>query len=1151
MIYRITAYLCIAVAATIVSVRPASAQPATGAPLYEYLPPSYTGILFEDRITENQEFNIQDFIYAYNGGGVAIGDINGDGLPDIYFTAPQLGNRLYLNKGNLKFEDISVKAGVYDTSGISFGVTMADVNGDGRIDIYVCKQNRPNALYINNGDMTFTDRAKEYGVDWDKSSTQAAFFDYDRDGDLDLYIATNGDARGENYTRKGISDRLYRNNGDGTFTNVSEQAGIGDRGYGLGVSIGDINNDNWPDIYVTNDFDERDILYINNANGTFTNRTKEAMKHTTEFGMGNDIADFNNDGYPDIMAVDMLPEDHKRLMGHMGSQSVFSPLFDSTQLMRNVLQVNRGNGTFADIGQLAGVSETDWSWAVLFEDLDMDGNKDIFIANGYKRDVSNLDVIYNMARTRMDKLTMLNNVPTTRLQNYAFHNDGHLSFAKYTDQWGFSQVVNTNGAAFADLDRDGDLDLVLNNMDTVAFVYRGNAVENHIGNYLRVAFKGKGMNTEGIGARVVLHTKNGIQMRENYKTRGYLSSVEAIAQFGLGDLTSVDEVTVTWPDGKMQTLRNVPVNQVLTVDWNAATEIAEVPTKSPNTLFTEVADTNVLNYTHKENLSFDDFERERLLPNRLSRNGPGIAVGDANGDGLDDVYLGGAKFTPGKLYMQTPDGHFEQSWQSVFAIDSNSEDMGALFFDADGDGDLDLYVVSGGNEYIDNSPELQDRLYINDGKGSFTKSVDALPQMLTSGSCVVAADYDGDGDMDLFVGGRVVPGEYPKTPRSYILNNKKGKFTDVTEAIAPELAHVGMITAAIWTDFDNDNRPDLVMVGEWMAPHFFQNNRGKFTDVSPKSGVDSNYGWWNSIASGDFDNDGDIDYVFGNLGLNADKRLRASKEYPIKLYATDFDDNGSLDLVTSYFYHGIEYPSRSRIKASEQMPPLIRRKFPTFASYAAASILEIYDKKKLDSAMKFQANDLATSYVENLGNGKFRISQLPLLAQVSPTYGMIVEDFNADGNLDLLLAGNFYGPNQDIVRYDAGSGLYLKGDGKGDFTAVPVTESGFFAPNDTRGITSLKDGTSNSLYTLVVNNNGRVQIFKRDFGSSEGKLVNFETEGMYTHLIMKFADGRSRRYECSYGSGYLSQCSGTILVTPNASSVTLYKGSKAIKKINF
>lgn len=1119
--------------------------------LYELLSPSQTGVTFANRITETKEFNIQEFIYAYNGGGVGVSDVNNDGLPDLFFTSMQMQNKLYLNKGNLQFEDITPQAGFIANDGISFGVSMIDINADGWMDIYICRQDGPNRLYINNGNLTFTERAQEFGLAYSPSSTHSAFFDYDRDGDLDVYVLVNGDARGDNYTRKGLTDHLFRNNGNNTFTDVTSQSGISDRGYGLGIGVGDVNDDQWPDIFITNDFEERDIIYLNNRNGTFTNATKAVTKHTTEFGMGNDIADFDNDGHLDIVAVDMLPEDHKRLFGHMGSQSVYSPLFDSTQLMRNILLKNRGNGTFADIAFLSGIAETDWSWACLFEDLDHDGYKDLYVANGYKRDVSNLDVINNFSRTMMDKVSAIKLVPTTRLQNYVFHNNGDLTFSKTTDQWGFSQVINTNGAAFADLDRDGDLDLVLNNLDSVAYIYRSNAVENHVGNFFRVKLNGKAQNTEGIGARIDVWGNGKHQVREAYRSRGYLSSVEPIPHFGVGQATVIDSVRVIWSDGAEQVVRNVAANQVFTFNQSEATAAAPNNKSQTPTLFTEITADNGLRFNHRENTKWDDFERERLLPNRLSRSGPGIAVGDINGDNREDVFVGGAKFQPGKIFIQLSDETFQQQDQPSIAADSASEDMGALFFDADGDNDLDLYVVSGGNEYQAESQELQDRLYLNDGKGNFKKNADALPQMLTSGSSVIAADYDSDGDLDLFVAGRCIPGQYPLNPRSYLLNNTKGKFTDVTAKNAPELDTIGMVTSAIWSDYDNDNDPDILLVGEWMTPRVIRNDKGKFKDVTASSGLEKEYGWWNSIIAGDFDNDGDMDYVAGNLGLNTSLRMKASQEYPIRLYANDFDDNGSLDLITSYYYRGIEYPTRGRQTMASQMPPFIRRKFPTYASYAAASIQEIFDKKRLDSAIRLQASTMASSYIENLGNGKFKLSSLPLQAQVSPVFGTITQDFNADGNLDLVLVGNFYGPNQDVVRYDAGSGLVLQGDGKGNFTPVGPAQSGLFANNDARGVTALQQSENNSLTMIVVNNNAPFQIFQREYGANDGKLMNFETQGKYTHLIVTFNDGRQRRYECAYGSGYLSQCSGAILITPQAQSVTLFKGAKQLKQINF
>lgn len=1132
-------------------------------PLFTFLPPSETGVTFANPILETQDYNINVFIYAYNGAGVAVGDVNGDALPDLFFGSSQGSCKLYLNRGNFRFDDATQSAGLADSTGVHFGVSMIDIDGDQDLDIYLCKEFEPNKLFINNGNGTFTERAKEYGLDWNGFSMQAAFFDYDRDGDLDMYLGLNG--RGSNnpqvalsasnttsdYLFRGQPDQLFRNNGNRTFTNVTKEAVIFDNGFCQSVAIGDVNNDGWPDIYLANDFDVRDILYLNNHNGTFRDASRQAFRHTSAASMGTDIADFNNDGLLDIISLDMLPEDHKRRMSHIGVGPIYSPIYDSTQMTRNVLQLNLGNGSFADIGQLVGIAETDWSWAALFEDFDNDGNKDLFVTNGYKRDVGNLDITFNIQRTRMDPVTLYRNIPTTRLQNYIFRNNGDLTFSKYNNQWGITQIINSNGAVVCDLDRDGDLDIVTNNVDSVAFLYRNNAAQRSLGRYLRVALRGKSPNTEGIGARIELWAGGNYQLREVYRNRGYLSSVEPITHMGVANATVVDSLKVTWPDGSVQWLRNVATNQTLSVSQSEASAqptVAATPSITP--LFTD-AGKDVLKFTHRENGEYDDFKRERLIPRRFSKNGPGIASGDVNGDHLEDLFIGGAKGIDGKIFLQKPDGTFSQTVQHSIAADSTSEDMGALLFDADNDGDNDLYVVSGGNEFDANASELQDRLYLNDGKGKLTRATAALPRMLTSGSCVIAADYDADGDLDLFVGGRVVPGAYPTSPRSYLLRNDKGKFTDATAAVAPGLETVGMVSGAIWTDADNDNAVDLFIVGEWMAPRLFRNNKGKFQDITPSTGLDSATGWWNSIIAADFDNDGDMDYVAGNLGLNTNSRHNASQQFPVRLYANDFDENGSLDLVMSYYYQGTEYPMRDRTTMSSQMPAYIRRKYPTFSAFAASPLSAMFSKEKLDSAQRLFATTFSSSYIENLGGGKFAIRPLPILAQLSPTHGMIAEDFTGDGNLDLLLTGNFHGVDQEVIQYDAGQGLLLRGDGKGGFEAETIAESGFFAPNDARGVVSVRKGTGNALYAVVANNNAPAQVFERQFPPQAGTLWNVDKSLGYTHLLLTFGNGSQRRYECSIGSGYLSQCSGAILIPPTATQATVYRGAKLLKTISF
>lgn len=1125
--------------------------------LFTRLPVEQTGITFSNDVIEDEDFNINVFIYSYNGGGVAVGDVNHDGLLDLYFSGTQAHapSRLYLNRGNLRFEDVSATAGLLDSIGVRYGVTMIDINADGWLDIYVSKQEHPNALYINNKNGTFTERAKEYGLDYCCSSTHSAFLDYDLDGDLDVYIGLNGIARGNDYTNKGLNDRFFRNNGNGTFTDVTEEVGLHDKGYALSVTVGDVNNDGWPDIYVTNDFDWRDILYLNNRNGTFAEATKEVMKHTTEFGMGSDIADFNNDRLLDIIAVDMLPEDHWRKMSNMGSQNSFSPLFDSTQMMRNTLQLNRGNGMFSEIAQLSGIDETDWSWSPLFADYDHDGYMDLFITNGYKRDVANRDVIEYF--TRASPISMLKRVPSIKLKNYAYRNNGDLTFEKVSDAWGLGDFVNSNGAMYADLDNDGDLDLVVNNLDTVAAVYRNNSSELGKGNWLQIRLEGSGKNPGGVGTRVEIRYGRSSQIREFSPTRGYLSSSHDLLHFGLGDVSKIDRVLVTWQDGAAQVIENVNANQVITLrrkDAGGGIDIASLRGPDPEMTivktFTELDSTTGLDYAHKENY-FDDFNRERLMPQTLSRNGPGLAVGDVDGNGLDDVYFGASRGLPGRLYLQSTPGKFERRQVAAFDSDSLCEDMGALFFDADGDGDRDLYVASGGNEVTEGDSTLQDRLYLNDGAGGLTRSYDALPEMRVSTASVAGSDFDGDGDIDLFVAGRCVPGSYPDVSRSYLLENRGGRFNDVTESVAPDLVRPGMVTSAIWSDYDGDNRQDLVLTGEWLGIRFFRNVDGKkLTDVVSSdraNGLDSIEGWWHSLSAGDFDNDGDMDYVAGNMGQNTVQTLQPTKEFPIRLYANDFDNNTSRDLVMTYYYAGREFPARGRAAMISQMGTYMKRKFPSFTPYSVSQIDEIFDSTKLRSAIQRHATTFHNAYIENLGNGRFRMHRLPTLAQASPMFGTAVGDFNADGNLDVLAMENFYGPDREVIRYDAGFGLYLAGDGRGGFKEMPVTESGFFAPHDGRSIGLVDIGTDTALYVIAVNNNALAQVFRHDYGQLEGRLLKVDPNQGYTHAVIEFEDGRKRREEFPLGSGYLSQSSHLLLATPDMKSVTYYRGQEKAK----
>ncbi len=1151
---------------------PAYAQPGPSGhkealtTLFQLLSPDETGVRFADIITENELLNGVNNINSYNGSGVAAGDINGDGLPDLFFCATSVGNRLYINKGNFTFEDATERSGLADSGYIRRGAVMVDIDADGDLDLYVCRIEAPNKLYLNDGRGNFTDRAKEFGLDASDFSTQANFFDYDGDGDLDMYLAVNGRTVDGSWTRSGNPDRLYRNNGNNSFTDVSTQAGIADTAYAHSVTISDLNGDGRPDIFVANDFEARDICYINNGNGTFTDKVGSMLRHYSTSTMGSDIADYNNDGLPDIFSLDMIPEDHVRELALSQSLSVLSPIFDSAQVPRNMLQLNRGGGIFSEIAQLAGISSTDWSWAVLVADFDNDGLKDAFVANGIKRDLTSRDASYRVmlvepgdevytnpteTQLRQRMLKVAQRYPSVPVPNYGFRNNGDLTFSNVSDAWGLDQPSFSHGSVYIDLDLDGDLDLVTNNVDAPAFIYRNMAREEGRGNYLRVQLEGMGKNPAAYGARVSIRTGDRQQMLEHYPVRGYLGSVDQTLHFGLGAASSVDEITVRWPDGKVQTVKNIAANQTLKLSQKNAAGSRE-KAKAARGLFALADTAKTIAYRHRENI-FDDLKRERILPRRLSQNGPGMAVGDVNADGLDDIFIGGALGEAGALFIQQSNGRFLRSSDSaIFRADAASEDMGAIFFDADGDRDLDLYVVSGGNETPEGAAPLQDRLYINNGKGVFSKSANAIPADATSGSCVVAGDYDRDGDLDLFVGGRLVPGKYPMPTRSYILRNDGGRFSDVTEQVAPELMKAGMVCAAIWSDHDNDGDLDLLIAGEWMPVRVLDNNGGRFA-TRQNTGIDSASGWWNSLVAGDFDNDGDIDYVAGNLGHNW--RYRASPEYPIEMYSFDFDGNGSLDGVLAYNdrKYGKLFPVVDRDRMSMQIPST-QAKFNTFTSYAQATIQEMYPAEKLKAAYHTTVNRFTTSYIENLGGGRFAMHDLPLMAQLSPTFGLLADDYNADGNLDLFMSGNFYdGPEPMLTRYDASCGLVMLGDGKGGFTPLTPEQSGVVARADARGAAAVRigKGGNSALCNMVLNNGGWVQSFRLEGNSGKMRFFTLDPSVTATHGVLAMKDGTKRRHEFSVGSGYLTQNSQTIVIPASAASLTLFNGDQQVKSVTF
>ncbi len=1077
---------------------------------FTLLSPKTTGINFKNLVRETEEFNVLTYGYLYNGGGVSIGDVNNDGLPDIYFTGNMVGSHLYINKGDFEFEEIAKEAGVFAAGLWNTGTTMADVNADGLLDIYVCRSAAPNPskrknlLFINNGpsaesgQVSFTEKASEYGIDDTGYSTQATFFDYDKDGDLDIYVLNHSTqefagfgqitASLKNKKNPSFSDKLYRND-NGKFTDVSEAAGLISNvlGFGLGLAISDINDDGWLDIYISNDYNEQDYLYINNQDGTFSENLEHFIGHTSLFSMGSDIADVNNDGYTDIMTLDMLPEGNirQKMVSGPDNYDKYQLLVQSgfyNQTMRNMLQLNNKGQAFSEIGQFSGISNTDWSWASLFADLDNDGFKDLFITNGYKRDYTNMDfmnfaVQEKLKENKTGKKTaiteLLENIPSTIEENYTYHNNGDLTFTKVNSAWGLDQKSLSNGAAYGDLDNDGDLDLVVNNIESAAFVYRNNSEKFTDNHYLKIQLKGDRKNTFGIGSKVTVHNGGQKFVQELIPTRGYQSSVDYTLVFGLSDAKKVDSLTVSWPDTRKQTLTNVKTNQTLLVKQSESKMVRnkEAQNKvetSNQRYFKDVSQDSLIPYIHVEN-NYTDFKREQLLPHKLSTQGPKMAKGDVNGDGLEDIFVGGAKGSPGELLLQTTKGIFHAT-SSAFDADSGSEDVDALFFDADNDGDLDLYVVSGSNEFEIDAPELQDRLYLNMGKGEFKNMATCLPPMAVSGSCVTANDFDNDGDQDLFVGGRGIPGQYPISTRSYILENDgKGNFKDITASVSAALEFPGMVTDAIWTDFNGDGKVDLMLVGEFMAIRAFENTGGQLAELNANSGLTDSQGWWNRIAQGDFDNDGDMDYILGNFGLNS--QLKASPDEPVQMYYKDFDGNGSLDPIMTSYIMGESYPVFSKDDLLGQLSGL-KKKYVNYSDYADQKITDIFTSEELSDAKILKAKNFSTSYIENLGNNKFKISPLPAPAQFSPIYGILVQDFNTDGNLDVILAGNFFGTRVKYGRYDANKGLLLLGNGKGNFEPVSAQESGLNIDGEVRDISSIKVADGKQLLLFARNDEG-------------------------------------------------------------------------------
>ena len=1155
--------------------------------LFNQISSFHSGINFNNTVTENDSVNPIDLVNVYNGGGVGIGDFNNDGWQDIYFTGNMVPCKLYLNKGNFTFEDITGQAGVAGMGRWARGVSVIDINNDGLMDLYVCNTiskdslQRSNILYVNqgidkNGIPHFQDMSAEYGLHVSLQSTMATFFDYDNDGDLDMYLTVN-DATSRNnpsiFLQRNTRNlapsrgRLYRNDMDpqlhhAVFHDVSQQAGITSEGYGHAATICDINNDGWKDIYVSDDFISDNILYINNHDGTFTNETKDYFKHTSYNAMGQDVTDINNDGLPDVVELDMNPEDNYRKKMMLSADSYQSyQNFDffgyQYQYVRNTLQLNQGSRTlqndtigkpaFSEIGFMSGISQTDWSWTPLVADFDNDSYRDIIVTNGFPRDLTDHDFMTyrSEAIVPASKKTILQQIPQVKLHNYAFRNNGDLTFADASANWGLLMPTFSNGAAYADFDNDGAMDMVINNINDKALLYRNTSRDktDSANHFLQIKFTGDKQNRNGIGAVVRIYyngTKQ--QVFENNPYRGYISTDECIAHFGLGKTDRLDSVVILWNDSKKQVLQNIKADQLLQVNIADAKDAYSLqqPPVAAHALFGETTNENGLKYLHRQS-DFADFNIQKLLPHKLSEYTPALAAGDIDGNGLDDLIVGGDCYNHAQLFLQQANGKFIQK-DILPQVQTGSEgyqDEGIVIFDANGDGKPDVYIASGGYKNEPGSAAYQDHLYINDGKGNFTRDTTALPLNHTSKLCVRTFDYNGDGKPDLFVSGRVDPWHYPKPVSSFILRNDsqngKAKFTDVTREVAPGLQNIGLVCDALFSDFDNDNQSDLILAGEWMPVTFFKNENGRFVNVTHSSGIAGQPGWWNSITAGDFRHTGRTDYIIGNVGLNT--LYQASSRYPVYITAKDFDNNGSYAAIPSLFLpdeNGVkkEFPAFGRDDMIKQMISL-KKRYTNYKSYATTTMDSLLPPEQRKGALRLKATLLQSCFVRNDGHGKFTLIPLPKQAQVSVLNGMITDDFDGDGNLDVLMSGNDFGTEVSVGRYDALNGLLLKGDGKGNFAPQSILQSGIYLPGNIKGLVKLRSSTGNYVVAASQNRDS-IRLFTLH---KKPEMIGLKADDM--SAVITYADGRKEKKEFYYGSSFLSQSARFISVTGNVTAITI------------
>lgn len=1082
-------------------------------PVFEQISSRKSNIKFNNKIVETSKENIFIYDNFYAGAGVGLGDINNDGLLDIYFCGNLVNDKLYLNKGNFVFEDITKNSGIaLIDQGWSSSVSMIDINQDGLLDIFVTKELyddnpewRRNKLYINQGNNKFIEVAQKVGLGDTLRTRGAAFLDYDKDNDLDVFLLHQPPNPGtySKYEEMGkngsllvdeYAPRLYENR-EGIFYDVSVQAKILDPGFANAVSVADLNKDGYPDMIVANDFEAPDKYYMNNGDGTFKNIANSSFEHTSYYSMGIDVADINNDLLLDAFIVDMVAADNFRLKSNMSGMNPdkFWKIVSKGwhyQYMYNVLQLNNGNNTFSDVAKLAGISSTDWSWSPLIADFDNDGLKDIFVSNGLLRDIRNTDADKNIKLFTNQKiqsyLTTHENIenvdiwdivnhkelaelyPSNKLQNKLFKNNGDYQFDDVSVNWGLDEKSFSNGSAYGDLDNDGDLDLIVNNINDEAFVFKNNSTNN----YLRILLKDI-KNQPVLGTKVTItYGENQKQFIETSSARGMYSTSEPMVHFGLKDIKKVNTVLIEWPNGTQTNLENVASNQLIESYMNDGVAKQNKKMMGISPMLKDISADSLISFRHKEN-EFDDYVLQVLLPHKLSQFGPALAVGDVNNDGLEDVYIGGAYGFSSVLYVQSKNGGFLKSSEKLWDKENQYEDVDALFVDINGDGFQDLYVVSGGNEFRMDDPHYIDRIYMNDGNGNFRKG--AIPNASTvSGSIVTAADYDNDGDIDLFVGGRHLPQYYPSPTSSMLLKNENGLLVNVTDIIAPELKNIGMITDATWADYDNDGDKDLIVVGEWMPIVIFNNQDGKLLKVTNNE-LNNATGWWFSIEQGDFDNDGDIDFIAGNLGLNY--KYKTSPENPFDIYYNDFDKNGNLDIVLGYYEQDKHFPLRGFSCSSQQVPKL-KEEFKKYDVFATLEIDEVYGEENLQNSLHYAVNTFGSTYIENKGDGSFELTELPVQAQFSNINDILVKDFNKDGNLDVLTVGNLFVSEIETPRNDAGIGLIMLGDGKGNFSSLDHFDSGFFARGDAKKVKTLNYGAQKLV--LVAKNDGWLQIFKMD-----------------------------------------------------------------------